>query len=187
MGREIIKLRKVIHKWFWVWDFDKEEKWLNELAAKGLALTSVGFCRYEFEDCVPGEYKICLEFLENRASSKVEKEKYIEFLEETGAEHVGTVYNFVYFRKRTTEEDFRLFSDNTSRIKHLTRIIGFIAFLGGINLYLGCYNLLMYYYWHNPLNMIGIVSLLVAVLCIIGLTRLSLKRKRLKSEQQIFE
>ncbi len=29
---------------FLVWDFDKEEKWLNEMAAKGLALTSVGFC-----------------------------------------------------------------------------------------------------------------------------------------------
>lgn len=181
-------MRKVVHKLFWAWDFDKEEKWLNELAAKGLALTSVGFCRYEFEDCVPDEYKICLELLEDRTSSKVEKAKYIEFLEETGAEHVGTFFNFVYFRKRTTEEDFRLFSDNTSRIKYLTRIIGYIAFFGGLNLFVGCYNLLMYYYWHNPFNVIGsIVSLLFVVFCTIGLTRPSLKRKKLKSEQQIFE
>jgi hypothetical protein len=33
---------------FWVWDFDKEEKWLNEMAAKGLSLVSVGFYKYEF-------------------------------------------------------------------------------------------------------------------------------------------
>lgn len=179
-------MRKVIHKLFWIWDFDKEEKWLNEMATKGLALTSVGFCRYEFEDCVPGEFKICMEFLENKLSG-VENEKYIEFLEETGAEHVGTLLHWAYFRKRAAEEDFKLFSDNTSRINHLTRIIGFIAFILGINLYCGCYNLFLYFYWHSSINIIGTVNLLITVFGSIGLIRLFQKRKRLKSEQQIFE
>lgn len=40
-------MRKVIRKVFMVWDFDKEEAWLNEMAAKGLSLVSVGWCRYE--------------------------------------------------------------------------------------------------------------------------------------------
>ena len=179
-------MKKVIHKWFWIWDFDKEEKWLNEMAAKGLVLTSVGFCRYEFEDCVPGEYKICLEFLENNFSN-AENEKYIEFLEETGAEHIGTFFRWAYFRKRTTEENFRLFSDNTSRIKHLTRIISFIAFLLGLNLYMGCYNLFLYFYWHNPVNLFGIINLLIFAFGMIGLVRLLQKRRALKSEHQIFE
>jgi len=26
---------KVINKWFWVWDFDKEEQWLNTMAESG--------------------------------------------------------------------------------------------------------------------------------------------------------
>ncbi len=26
-------MRKTIRKWFWAWDTDKEEKWLNEMAA----------------------------------------------------------------------------------------------------------------------------------------------------------
>lgn len=179
-------MRKVIHKLFWVWDFDKEEKWLNEMAAKGLALTSVGFCRYEFEDCVPGEFKICLEFLENN-SGKAESAKYIEFLEETGVEHVGTFYQWAYFRKRTAEEDFKLFSDNTSRLKHLTRIISFTTVICGLNLYVGCCNLFLYYYWHSSVNIVGIVSLLITVLCAVGLIHLIRKRKKLKSEQQIFE
>ena len=42
-------MRKTIRKWFWAWDFEKEEKWLNEMAAKGLALVGVGFCKYEFD------------------------------------------------------------------------------------------------------------------------------------------
>lgn len=179
-------MRKVIYKLFWIWDFDKEETWLNEMATKGLVLTSVGFCRYEFEDCVPGEYKICLDFLENHFS-RVENEKYIEFLEETGAEHVGTFLRSAYFRKRATAENFKLFSDNTSRIKHLTRITSFIALILGSNLYIGCYNLFLYLNWHNPINILGIVNLLITAFGMIGLIRLFLKRKKLKSEQQIFE
>lgn len=179
-------MRKVIHKLFWVWDFDKEEKWLNEMAAKGLALTSVGYCRYEFEDCVPGEFKICMEFLEGTLR-RAENEKYIEFLEETGAEHVGTFLRWAYFRKKATEEDFKLFSDNTSRIKQLTRIIGFIAILSGVNLYIGCYNLFLYFSWHSPVNILGVLNLLITAFGTIGLMRLFRKRKRLRSEQQIFE
>ena len=179
-------MRKVIHKLFWIWDFDKEEKWLNEMAAKGLALTSVGFCRYEFEDCVPGEFKFCLEFLKNKFS-KIENEKYIEFLEETGAEHIGTFLRLGYFRKRAAEDNFKLFSDNTSRIKHLTRIIGFIALVLGVNFYVGCYNLFLYFYWQSPINIVGVVNLLITVFGMIGLIRLIRKRKKLKLEQQIFE
>ena len=179
-------MRRRIHKWFWVWDFDKEEKWLNEMAAKGLALASVGFCRYEFEDCVPGEFKICLEFLENKFK-RAENEKYVEFLEETGAEHVGTFCGWAYFRKRAAEDDFRLFSDNTSRIRHLTRIIGPIAFVLGLNLFVGCYNLSLYFFWHHGFSLYGIVNLLIAAFGSIGLTRLVRKRKKLKSEQQLFE
>ena len=180
-------MRRAVYKWFWIWNFDKEEKWLNEMAAKGLALASVGFCRYEFEDCVPGEFKICLEFLNDRFKS-AENAKYIEFLEETGAEHVGTFQRWAYFRKRAAEDDFRLFSDNTSRIRHLTRIIGFIAFILGLNLFMGCYNLFMYFAWHHsPISLVGVANLLIAAFGSIGLLRLIRKRKRLKSERRLFE
>lgn len=179
-------MRKVVRKQFWAWDFDKEEKWLNEMAAKGLALISVGFCRYEFEDCVPGEYKICLELLESRLTS-VEETKCIEFLEETGAEHVGTYHRWQYFRKRGAGEPFKLFSDYASRIEHLTRVIRFIAILWGINLFSGCYNLFFYFVCNSQANLIGIVNLLIAALITVGLLRLLCKRKKLKSEQQIYE
>lgn len=179
-------MRKVVHKLFWMWEFDKEEKWLNEMASKGLALTSVGFCRYEFEDCVPGEYKLCLEFL-GRGLSGAENEKYIEFLEETGAEHVGTFSGWVYFRKKTSEESFQLLSDYSSRIQYLTRIIRFIAMLVGLNLYMGCYNLFLFFYHNLYGNLIGTINLLIGAICMIGMMRLVRKRKKLKAEQQIFE
>lgn len=182
-------MRKVVHKFFLVWNFDKEEKWLNEMAAKGLVLVAVGWCRYEFEDCVPGEYKICLDFLENNFG-RVENEKYIEFLEETGAEQVGIMSRWVYFRKKVSGEDFQLFSDNASRVHYLTRIIRFIALLGGLNLYFGCYNMFMLFRMlqeHVYINLLGVINLLLAAASAFGIFRIARKRKRLQTEQQIFE
>lgn len=45
-------------------NYEKEEIWLNEMAAKGLNLISVSFCRYGFEDGTPGEYNYRLELLD---------------------------------------------------------------------------------------------------------------------------
>lgn len=177
-------MRKTVRKVFCAWEFDKEEKWLNDMAAKGLALTSVGFCRYEFEDCVPGEYKFSLEFLDGRTSS-AENVKYIEFLEEAGMKHVGTYGRWVYFRGRTY--NYRLFSDNTSKVKHLTRIIRFITFLWVFNLCCGFYNLFLFFRLHNPISLVCIISFAITFFVAIGIVRLLKKRKRLKNENRIFE
>ena len=79
-------MKKVVYKWFWDWDFEKEEQWLNDMADKGLILTSVGMPgKYTFEECTPCEYTIRTEKLKNRISHP-ESKKYIQFIEETGAE-----------------------------------------------------------------------------------------------------
>ena len=96
-------MRTIIRKWFWAWDFDKEEAWLNEMASEGLALVSVGWCRYEFEPCEPGEYIVRLQLLEKKRRSP-ESEEYLAFLEETGAEHVGSWMDWVYLRRKASGE-----------------------------------------------------------------------------------
>ena len=27
--------RKTVYKWFWVWEFEREERWLNAMAQSG--------------------------------------------------------------------------------------------------------------------------------------------------------
>ena len=180
-------MRRTVRKWFWVWDFDKEEKWLNEMAAKGLCLVGVGFCRYEFEDCVPGEYAIRLERLEQRVSHP-ESVKYLEFLEETGAEHVGTFQNqWVYLRKKKADGDFQLFSDNDSRITHLGRIIAFVTAIVVLNYFIGLYNLFLVFYWGSTFNLLGIANLLIGILGSVGILKLHKKKKRLEADRQLFE
>jgi len=105
-------------------DYEKEEKWLNEMAVKGFAMTSFNFLYYTFEDCVPGEYIYRIELLEHR-DSHPESLRYIRFLEESGVEHVDTYNTWVYFRKKTADGDFNIYSDLNSRIKHYKRVSNF--------------------------------------------------------------
>ena len=179
-------MRQTIHKCFFVWDFDKEEQWLNEMAAKGLALVSVGFCKYEFEDCVPGEYKVCLQMLDKKPSHP-ESQKYIEFIEQTGAEQVGSYFRWVYFRKKAAEGSFEVFSDNTSRVKYLTSIASFVSLIIGLNLYIGLYNLLLVYFFDSTFNYIGLLNLAIGIWGTFGTLKLWKKRNRMKIESQLFE
>ena len=179
-------MRRIMKKLFFVWDFDKEEKWLNEMAAKGLCLVSTGFCKYEFEDCIPGEYRICLQLLE-KSPRNPEMQKYIEFLEDTGVEHVGSFTRWVYFRKKASEGDFTLFSDNTSRVKYLSSILSFIALIVGLNLYIGLYNIFVVFFLHSPFNYIGLLNLAIALFGLPGTIKLWKKRNRMKRESQLFE
>lgn len=179
-------MRKVIHKCFFVWNFDKEEKWLCEMSSKGFALVGVGFCRYEFEKCEPGEYDIRLQLLSHRLCHP-ESQHYLSFVEETGAEHVGSFCSWVYFRKKKSGGVFELFSDFESRIKQLNRIILMIIFLVVANLYIGMYNLLMFFFWHNEVSYIGFINLAIGLIGSVGVWRLIRKRKKLKNDNQIFE
>lgn len=180
-------MRKTVHKLFWIWDYEKEEKWLNEMAAKGLSLISVKFLTYEFENTLPGEYHVCVQVLEHTLRHP-ETENYIHFLEETGVQHVGTCVRQVYFRKKTADGQFELFSDKASHIKHLNRIITVLVILL-INLTAqGCNQLCTYILYRHPATLIALITMSFVVgLMITGIIRLSLKKQKLKSEQQIFE
>ena len=107
----------------------KEEKWINELAAKGLTMTDYSWCRYVLEETPPGEYVYRIELLDHLATHP-ESKRYIAFIEETGAQCVATYLRWVYFRKKTADGPFELYSDNASRLAHYRRVRAFwLAFL----------------------------------------------------------
>lgn len=127
-------MQKTIYKVFWAWNYEKEEKWLNEMSAKGFQLVRVGICKYVFEEAARGEYVYKLELLENMPSH-IESVKYIQFLEETGVEYMGSLNRWVYFRKKKSEGAFELYSDIGSRQKHNQRIIALLGVILPIALF----------------------------------------------------
>ena len=179
-------MRKTVRKLFFIWNFDKEQQWLNQMAAKGLALVSVGFYKYGFEDCIPGEYRVCLQLLE-KSPRNPEMQKYIEFLEQTGAEHVGSFTRWVYFRKKASTGDFELFSDNVSKVKYLTSLLGFISLVVVMNLLIGLENLTIAVFTGFPGNYLGFLNLAIGLFGLPGTIKLWKKRNRMKRESQLFE
>ena len=165
--------RKTIRRWVWVWDFDKEEDWLNEMAANGWVLDGVGFCEYHFVRCEPGEYSVRLEM-------RPPDEEYLAFMKETGAEYVGRMVMWIYFRKRTSEGPFDLFSDIDSKIAHLDKIGKALAAVGGANLLIGV---------ANSLNVarVGWINLLCATLLMYALGRIHGKKEALERERLLHE
>ena len=165
--------RRTVKKWFWVWEFDKEEDWLNEMAMNGWVLESVGFCSYHFVRCEPGEYAVRLEM-------HPYDESYVQFMQEAGAEYVGRMIAWVYFRKKTADGPFDLFSDIDSRIRHLDRIGKMLAVIGGANLLIGLLNSF------NP-SRIGWINLLAATALAYALGRIHGKKEALEKERLLHE
>lgn len=180
-------MKHVIHKVFFIWEYEKEEKWINEMAAKGLLLTDVGFCRYVFEEGTPGAYQYSLEMLPN-AVNHPESRKYMEFLEETGAEHVGTMKRWVYFRKSGSDAPFELYSDLDSKIKHMQNIYRLSGILAGICVVSGCTNLSMGINLDSPANIgVAIPCLIFGLLIAWGAGRMTKPLKILKAERKLRE
>ena len=166
-----METRKTIRKWVWVWDFDKEEAWLNDMAQSGWVLESVGFCRYTFVKCEPGEYSVRMEMHSF-------DEEFLRFMQDTGAEYIGRMVMWIYFRKKTAEGSFDLFSDMDSRIRHLDGICKVLTIAGVGNLLIGLAN--------NPARM-GWINLLCATLVMYALGRIQGKKEALEKERMLHE
>jgi len=66
-------------------DKEKEAEWLNEMAAKGCAITDYVMGFYAFRECLPGEYVYQIDIVDGFFGVN---DDYKEFMEEAGVELV---------------------------------------------------------------------------------------------------
>lgn len=179
-------MKKKVHKIYY--DYVTEEKWLNEMSAKGLALIDYNWATYTFEDSRPGEYTYRIELLDSRASHPI-SQKYLEFLEDSGVEVVATFTWWAFLRKRTEDGPFEIYSDNASRIAQLKKVSRLWASLGAMELFIGLTNVTIGL-WprqelgqiHSPVNVF--LGLLLVGIAIGFFTMNSRTRKNLKRLQK---
>ena len=176
-------------------NFEKEEKWLNEMSAKGFALTDYSFCRYVFTECEPGEYIYRLELLENLPSHP-ESVKYIRFMEENGVEFVSSYFRWVYFRKKASDGAFDIYSDTDSKIKHYKRINRLMLSLALLNLAICTFNTIIpsihfLLVQTHPLNTVNLLagSINGVLFLILGIVSHPIRKKLkvLKQHKNIME
>lgn len=113
---------KRVFRIFWAWNYEKEEKWLNDMSRQGWQLQKYTPFVYHFVRGEEGEYQYCLEFMDSRGGSRG-MEDYLQFLRDSGIECVGRHYSWGYFRRKNDGTPFELFSDIASRVAHLDRIL----------------------------------------------------------------
>ncbi len=159
--------------WKLYYNYEEEEKWLNEMAAKGLALVSYSWCRYVFTECEPGEYIYRIELLPNELQHE-ESQTYIDFMQEAGAKLITSYGRWVYFRRKATEGAFDIYSDADSRISHYKRIMSLWGVIGICNLTV----------WISIFSYINFIAgILLTGLCIPYL----IKIRKLKKEKLLRE
>lgn len=169
-------------------NFEKEEKWLNKMAAKGLNFIYYSFPgRYLFEEGKPGEYIYRLELLD-KLPKHYESRSYINFVEETGAELVATYFRWAWFRKKASDGPFELYSDFSSKLVHYRKAKLFVAIGGLLNLYAGVFNL-VYGLCHSvyPNVFLSPLSLAIATACGIVFYRYAKVTAGLKREKLLRE
>ncbi|MEA4938260.1 MAG: DUF2812 domain-containing protein [Christensenella sp.] len=131
-------MKHIVYKAYW--NFEKEERWLNDMAAKGLALTDYTWCRYAFEETPRGQYLYRIELLENLPSHP-ESQAYLRFLEENGVEVVTSYMRWVYLRRDAADGPFDIYTDLNSQIQHYKRVSTFLNAMTAIEWSVGACNL----------------------------------------------
>ncbi|SCW65830.1 Protein of unknown function [Ruminococcaceae bacterium YRB3002] len=189
-------MRRVIHKLFWIWQLDKEEAWINEMASHGYSLEHAGRFSFEFDETEPDKYKYKTLFLKGSYNSE-ENVKYFRFLEEmrinvvSHIEYPGTCCVYTRGLSEDHPEGLEIYSDIDSKINCLKVSAGYMIFVSAFTLFAAVINILSAL---TPANMVWWLNLtcavLVSVLCtasVIATVRIYMKIGKLRKEREIHE
>jgi hypothetical protein len=164
-------------KWFWAWDDEKEENWLETMSQKGWHLDNPGMpCVYHFSKGEPRDYSYRLDF---RTGSFKSLQDYLQICRDAGWELLGRMSAWYYFRKECRGgQKPEFFSDRNSKAQKYQRLILFMV----IFLPILINGMRMVFTRPNSrfFTSVGIFYVLLILFWIYAITRLLLRIKQLK-------
>lgn len=189
-------MRSVVHKWFFIWQLDKESLWINDMADHGYGLVKGGRITFEFDDVEPGKYIYSSLFLKGNGYSAKNMEFY-RFLEDMGITMINRI-NYpgtccVYLRalKEDHPNGIEVYSDIDSKIAYESTLMWYLLFLVFFNVFAFLLN------FNSGLRMAGGLSAInmFAAFCSLTLViassvyffKLLVRIHRLRKERQIHE
>jgi hypothetical protein len=122
--------------WFWPWQDEQEEAWLEKKSQAGWHLQSVHLpCVYIFVKGEPTQYIYRLDY------QRAEKGKLLEYqqiFQDAGWEYLGEMTNWRYWRNQAVNGFIpEIFSDLDSKLKKYKRILGYMAFFLVLLVFMG--------------------------------------------------
>ncbi|MBP5654803.1 MAG: DUF2812 domain-containing protein [Clostridiales bacterium] len=189
-------MRKKVHKLFWIWQLEKEQAWVNDMAEHGYALVRAGRFTFEFDDSEPGIYIYKEIFLKGSSTSSKNIE-YFKFLEEMGITEVCAIDypNTCWVYLRALKEDYpngiELYSDVESKITYESVMMWYLLF---VVIVCGLCSALNYYMAFTPNNGVRWLNLITAsgvtilmVIALIDFIKRVIRINKLKKERKIHE
>ncbi|MBO5702850.1 MAG: DUF2812 domain-containing protein [Clostridia bacterium] len=110
-------------KWFTIFEYEKEEKYLREMHKSGWKFIKVkGLGIYHFEKCTPEDVIYQLDY--NKEGMK-NKDEYLQMFSDCGWEHLQDYAGYSYFRKPASEMNGEesIFCDEESKIQMMERVL----------------------------------------------------------------
>ncbi|GLC86878.1 DUF2812 domain-containing protein [Lysinibacillus piscis] len=169
-------MKKKIYRFFV--DYEKEEAWVNEMAAQGWHLEKAILFYFIFEQGQPGEYIYRNELVIGKSKD------YFDFLQSMNIDYVTKHGAWAYYRKKTADGPFELLSDHHSKVKYLTWIRNVMLLMALIDIFVVCINIVQDHYLNKGVGLLD--ALLLWPLSIL-MIRVNKRKKRLQKEAQLFE
>ncbi|MBR3045437.1 MAG: DUF2812 domain-containing protein [Oscillospiraceae bacterium] len=114
---------KRVRKFFSIAEFEKEEKYLTDMAAQGWRFVDTNGTIYTFERCEPENVVYRLDF---SGIPLDQRDDYYAMFRDYGWEYLQDSYGFSYFRKPAegaAPEDLEIFSDGASHLEMVKKIM----------------------------------------------------------------
>ena len=192
-------MRRVIHKLFFIWQLEKEQAWVNEMASHGYSLEHAGRFTFEFDETEPDKYIYKEIFLKGWGES-AENVKYFKFLEEMGIKVVcyinypGTCWVYIRALKEEYPNGIELYSDIDSKINYQKVMAGYLIFVIVFMLFAGLLNLsvvvnsLVRYDTFMMLNALCAgINFALCIAAVIAMVKAFVNIGKLKKERKIHE
>lgn len=128
-------LRK--HRWFWPWQDEQEEAWLESMAEEGWRLSSVGlFGVYEFFASKRERVVYRLDYMPTK--NLKELGEYQQMFMDAGWTYVGEMTNWRYWCKvMEPGETDEIFTDRESKVRKYRRVLVYLGVIFVLLLVLG--------------------------------------------------
>jgi hypothetical protein len=116
-----MKTSKIVINWFV--DFDKEQKWINEMCKKGWAFRHTNGVVYRFKRCEPEEFIYQIDFDEQKSKQSVGD--YVTFRSSCGDKFVHQWKQKIYWKRETAAGPFEVESNVAAQLRHTRKAFNY--------------------------------------------------------------
>lgn len=179
-------MKKVKYRFYL--DYEKEEKWINDMAVNGWDLEKFSLGRFKFTKGEPGKFVYRNELISGM--SPTEKKDYFEILKDSGITIIQEFGGWIYMKKAVSEGPLEIYTDIKSKIDYYNRILNLFLLLFIVNICSGLSNI-NFFSNQSSLGFInstmGIINIFVAALIACPIIKIIFRKRDLQQKHQFFE